>query len=66
MADLTITIPDDQIATMETHLDPAGEAGADAAAKTANVQGSIQKIVNNWVWDAAKQAAANDVDNPTE
>ena len=33
MADLTITIPDDQIATMEKHLDPAGETGADAQQK---------------------------------
>ena len=66
MADLTITIPDDQIATMEKHLDPAGETGADAAAKTANVQAKIQQIVSDWVWDAAKQEAANAVANPSE
>ena len=66
MADLTITIPDDQIATMESHLDPAGEKGADAAAKTANVQARIQQIVSDWVWGAARQAAANAVANPTE
>jgi len=65
MADLTITVPDDQIATMETHLDPSGEAGADAAEKAANVQASIQGIIDRWIWDAAKQAAANAVADPT-
>lgn len=65
MANITITIPDDQLAVMENHLDPAGEAGADNAAKTTNIQNSVQKIINNWVWDAAKNAAADAVADPT-
>ena len=65
MANITITIPDDQLAAMEDHLDPSGEAGADDAAKTTNIQNSVQEIVNGWVWSAAKNAAANAVADPT-
>lgn len=66
MADLIITIPDDQLANMETRLDPSGEPGEDTEDKAVHVQTSIQQIINNWVWEAARNAAANAVANPTE
>jgi len=65
MADITIALPDDQLGNLEIYLIPTADKDNDADTQITNIQDHVQKVVNNWVWEGARQAAANAVADPT-
>ena len=65
MAEITITLPDEQLGNLEIYLNPTADKDKDAATQISNIEDHVQIVVNNWVWEGAKQAAADAVEDPT-